>query len=53
MDPIGAWAREYFVAFPEDENDVARAELEARRILLGDAPSWDGEWVHPMFRQKV
>ena len=53
VDPIGAWAREYFVAFPEDENDVARAELEARRILLGDAPSWDGEWVHPMFRQKV
>ena len=51
VDPASAWAKEYFVAYPTGPEDAARAAEEARRLLLGERPSWDGEWTHPIFRR--
>jgi hypothetical protein len=50
VDARGAWALDYFVAYPASPDDVAGAVDEVKRLLLGEKPRWDGEWTHPAFR---
>ena len=50
VDARGAWALDYFVAYPASPDEVAGAVDEVKRLLLGEKPRWDGEWTHPAFR---
>ena len=51
VDARGAWALDFFVAYPASRDDVAGAVDEVKRLLLGEKPRWDGEWTHPAFRR--
>ena len=51
VDARGAWALDFFVAYPASRDDVAGAVDEVKRLLLGTKPRWDGEWTHPAFRR--
>ena len=51
VDARGAWALDFFVAYPASRDDVAGSVDEVKRLLLGTKPRWDGEWTHPAFRR--
>jgi hypothetical protein len=50
VDAESAWAWDFFVAYPAAAEEVAGAAEKAIRLVLGEKPSWDGNWTHPAFR---
>lgn len=50
VDAKGSWALEYWVPYPNSQDDVAGTVDEVKRLVLGEKPSWDGKWTHPAFR---